>query len=207
MYEIGPGRGALTRHLTPRCERLVAVELDHGLIAPLRVSFPSIEVIEADVRDFPFGGECVICGNLPYYITSPIVERALAVAGLKRAVFLVQREVALRLAAGPGSRDYGYLSVVTQLVGAVEYLFTVAPGAFAPPPKVDSAVVRITPRAGAVVSPALRRFVGRCFLQKRKTLRNNLATLYPAIEGRPEAGLRAEQLPVEEFPRLLAALV
>ena len=211
VYEIGPGRGALTKHLAPRCDRLVAVELDRTLIAPLQVQFPSVEVVETDVLRFAFPREeqYVVCGNLPYYITSPIVEHVLAIGpGLKRAVFLVQKEVALRLAAQPRSRDYGYLSVITQMASEVEVLFTVSPGAFAPPPKVDSAVVRIKPRPGGVMVPEeLRKFVSRCFLQKRKTLRNNLALLYPAIEGRPEAGLRAEQLAVEEFPRLLASLV
>lgn len=209
LYEIGPGRGALTRHLAPRCDRLVAVELDRTLIAPLQVQFPQVEVVETDVLrfEFPRDEQYVVCGNLPYYITSPIVEHVLAIGpGLKRAVFLVQKEVAERLAARPHSRDYGYLSVITQLAGDVEFLFRVPPGSFSPPPKVDSAVVRITPRAGATVPAELRKFVSRCFLQKRKTLRNNLANLYPAIEGRPEAGLRAEQLAMEDFPRLLQAL-
>ena len=208
IYEIGPGRGALTRLLVERCDRLIAIELDTQLIAPLQVSFPQIEVVECDVLRYPFAsGPGVICGNLPYYITSPIVEHVLQFGAThKHSVFLVQKEVAERLAARHGSRDYGYLTVITQLAGDVELLFPVPPGAFSPPPKVDSAVVRITPRAGARLKPDLRKFISRCFLQKRKTLRNNLMQLYPAIEGHAAAGLRAEQIPVERFPALFAEL-
>lgn len=208
IYEIGPGRGALTRLLVERCDRLIAIELDTQFILPLQTQFPQIEVVESDVLRYPFAsGAGVICGNLPYYITSPIVEHILAMGAThKHAVFLVQKEVAERLAAKHHSRDYGYLSVITQLVGDVELLFQVPPGAFSPPPKVDSAVVRITPRAGATVPPELRKFISRCFLQKRKTLRNNLLQLYPAIEGHAEASLRAEQIPVARFPALFAEL-
>lgn len=208
IYEIGPGRGALTRLLVERCDRLIAIELDTQLIAPLQVSFPQIEVVECDVLRYPFAaGTGVICGNLPYYITSPIVEHVLALgAAHKHSVFLVQKEVAERLAAKHGSRDYGYLSVITQLAGDVELLFTVPPGAFSPPPQVDSAVVRITPRAGASVSAEFRKFIGCCFQLKRKTLRNNLRQLYPKIEGHADAGLRAEQIPVTRFPALFAEL-
>jgi 16S rRNA (adenine1518-N6/adenine1519-N6)-dimethyltransferase len=207
IFEIGPGRGALTRHLIPRADRLVAIELDRTLIDPLRVAFPSIEVVESDVLKYAFpAGPCVVAGNLPYYITSPIVEHVLGIGpDLKRAVFLVQKEVAERLAARPGSRDYGYLSVRTQLAARVEMLFPVPPGAFSPPPKVDSAVVELTP-LGVEVPRELDRFIGACFLQKRKTLRNNLKAIYPRIAELPEAGLRAEQIPVEGFPALLAAL-
>jgi len=208
LYEIGPGRGALTRYLVPRCGRLVAIELDRTLIAPLRVAFPTVEVVEQDVLRYAFPPEpCVVAGNLPYYITSPILEHVLGLGSLlQRAVFLIQKEVALRLAARCGTRDYGYLSVRTQLVADVEMLFTVPPGAFSPPPQVESAVVRLTPRAGAHVTREFDRFLGTCFLHKRKTLKNNLRSLFPAIEGRPEAGLRAEQIPLAGFRELFAAL-
>lgn len=214
LLEIGPGRGALTAHLLPRCERLVAVEIDHDLIPSLKIRFPSLEIVEADVLavDLASFEAKVVVGNLPYYITSPIIEKVLALEGLKSAVFLVQREVAERIAARHGKSDYGYLSAITQLVADVELLFAVPPTAFAPPPKVDSAVIRLTPKPAALHSgrpanfDAVKRFLGICFQHKRKTLRNNLRLLYPEIENRPEAGLRAEQLPVSDLIDLMSAL-
>jgi 16S rRNA (adenine1518-N6/adenine1519-N6)-dimethyltransferase len=209
LIEIGPGRGALTVHLIPLCERLVAVEIDHDLIAPLKVRFPTVEVVEADVleADLASYGASTVVGNLPYYITSPIIERVLEIEGLTSAVFLIQREVAERIAARHGKRDYGYLSAITQLVADVELLFTVPPGAFSPPPKVDSAVIRIVPKGQRPADfAAVKRFLSTCFQHKRKTLRNNLRLLYPAIEKRAEAGLRAEQLSVAALMELMAAL-
>lgn len=209
LLEIGPGRGALTTHLVPLCERLVAVEIDRDLIAPLKVRFPTIEVVEADVlaADLASYNANVVAGNLPYYITSPIIERVLEIEGLTSAVFLVQREVAERIAAKHGKRDYGYLSAITQLVADVELLFTVPPGAFSPPPKVDSAVIRLVPKAERPADfESVKKFLGTCFQHKRKTLRNNLRLLYPAIENRPEGNLRAEQLSVDALMKLYAAL-
>ena len=209
LLEIGPGRGALTAHLLPLCERLVAIEIDHDLIPPLRIRFPALEVVEADVlsvnlQDF---GATVVVGNLPYYITSPIIERVLELQGLSSAVFLIQREVGERVAAKHGKRDYGYLSAITQLIADVELLFTVPPQAFAPPPKVESAVIRLTPKPTRPADfETVKRFLSLCFQHKRKTLRNNLRLLYPAIEDRPEAGLRAEQLPVGALITLMDAL-
>ncbi len=142
-------------------------------------------------------GAGVVVGNLPYYITSPILEHALA-ARPKLAVFLVQKEVALRMAAKPGSRDYGYLSVRTQFLAEVEVLFEVPPKAFQPPPKVDSAVVRLTPRAGVTASEEFLKFAGLCFHLKRKNLRNNLSSVY-GLRDFPEGGLRAEQLSVDQL--------
>jgi 16S rRNA (adenine1518-N6/adenine1519-N6)-dimethyltransferase len=133
------------------------------------------------------------------------VERVIE-AGFARAVFLVQKEVALRLAARYGTRDYGYLSAVTQLAAEVEFLFEVKPGAFAPPPKVDSAVVRLVPRGTPVPAP-LRRFLSTCFHLKRKNLRNNLHALFPAIDTQPEARLRAEQLSPAELAALHLRLI
>jgi 16S rRNA (adenine1518-N6/adenine1519-N6)-dimethyltransferase len=212
VIEIGPGRGALTRRLAERCQRLVAIELDAALLPGLRADFPQVEFLEGDVLrvDWAGYGPAVIAGNLPYYITSPILEKTLAAAWI-RAVFLVQREVAERVAAAPGSRDYGYLSVITQLAARAEIVLQVPPGAFSPPPKVDSAVLRLTPRGGsaAVLSLGLREFTGRCFGHKRKTLRNNLRPFYgrERIEALPEAGLRAEQIPVDRFPEMYQALL
>lgn len=207
--EIGPGPGGLTAALLKRCERLVAVELDGALASALRERFasvPQLEVVEGDVleTDLAQWGEVVVCGNLPYYITSPIVEKTLSLGPLlKRAVFLVQKEVAERIAAAPGSRDYGYLSVATQLHCHVERLFLVKPASFRPPPKVDSAVVRLTPHS--VGMPVETRdflaFASACFRQKRKTLKNNLSGLFAkeVLDAHPRSGARAEQLSVAEL--------
>ena len=141
VIEIGPGPGGLTERLLLRCDRLVAVELDHALAEALRSRYAAdarFELVEADVLhiDLSHWGRAVVVGNIPYYITSPIVERALGLGPLlERAVFLVQKEVAARLAAAPGSRDYGYLSVAVQLRCHVQTLFSVKRGAFRPPPQ------------------------------------------------------------------------
>ncbi|MBI5281710.1 MAG: ribosomal RNA small subunit methyltransferase A [Candidatus Solibacter usitatus] len=208
--EIGPGPGGLTRCLLPRCNHLVAVEIDPALAAALRAEFtsePRFELVQADVLATNLGrwGPAAICGNLPYYITSPIIDQVLSLppGTLTQAVFLVQREVAGRLAAQPGSRDYGYLTVATQARCRVERLFTVKPSSFRPPPKVDSAVVRLTPHLQPLVPdlPAFLKFASACFRQKRKTLRNNLMGVYDKarVEALPEAGLRAEQLSISQL--------
>lgn len=206
VVEIGPGRGALTTYLVERCERLIAVEIDAALATGLRERFPGVELVEGNVLDIDLAqwGPAAIVGNLPYYITSPIVEKTLA-SGFSRAVFLVQEEVADRLAASPHTRDYGYLSVATQSQASVEKLFRVPASAFSPPPKVESAVVRLTPTAQR--DPTFLRFVSSAFRWKRKTLRNNLRGEFPAIEALPEAGLRAEQLSVAQFKELHARLI
>ena len=153
VIEIGPGRGALTSQLLARADRVIAIEIDPVLVQYLRAEFrdePRLTLVEADVlkADLTQWGTATVAGNLPYYITSPILEKTLAMGEhLKRAVFLVQKEVAERLTARPGSRDYGYLSVQTQLSSTPELLFSVPAGAFRPPPKVDSAVVRLTPKS------------------------------------------------------------
>jgi 16S rRNA (adenine1518-N6/adenine1519-N6)-dimethyltransferase len=220
VIEIGPGKGALTERLLRRAERVVAIELDSALVERLSQKFAGdarLSVVHADVLDIDLAqwGPSAVAGNLPYYITSPILERVAAAAhAIRRGVFLVQKEVARRIAAGPGHRDYGYLSVHMQLIFAVEYLQDVPPRAFEPPPRVDSAVIRLTPHdlAGSLGIPdlsAFLRFAGLCFHQKRKTLRNNLARAYPrnAVDAMPEAKLRAEQLSVEQFAQLYRRLV
>ena len=164
-------------------------------------------VLETDLAQW---GPAVITGNLPYYITSPIVERFLSLGpDFKRAVFLMQLEVARRITAKPGSRDYGYLSVFAQLVSEVDTVVTVPPGAFSPPPKVDSAAVLFRRRE---VVPHLWRSVlklaSHAFAHKRKNLRNNLRPFYGAIiDNLPEVNLRAEQLSVEQFISLHDRLV
>jgi 16S rRNA (adenine1518-N6/adenine1519-N6)-dimethyltransferase len=212
VIEIGPGPGGLTAHLLRHCDRLTAIELDPALASDLRenlASNPSFHLVESDVLDVDLAqwGPIAVCGNLPYYITSPIIEKTLSLGPLlKRAVFLVQREVADRIAAGPGSRDYGYLSVMVQSQCAVERLFVVKPSSFRPPPKVDSSVIRLTPRRESIVDdlPRFLRFAAACFHLKRKTLRNNLrGTVSPErLAELPEAGLRAEQIAIEDLVRL-----
>lgn len=207
VVEIGPGRGALTEKLLQHAARVVAIEVDPFLAEHLRRKFaaePRLEIVEADVLsiDLAGWGGVPIAGNLPYYITSPIVERVLR-ARPARAVFLVQDEVAARLTAAPGSRDYGFLSVQTALFARATRLFGIKPSAFHPPPKVDSAVVLLEPRpqpAPADPDPFLR-FVAQCFAHKRKTLRNNLADAWgrEVIDAWPEASLRAEQVSLEGF--------
>lgn len=211
VIEIGPGKGALTRYLVDRADRLIAIELDTELAAQLPGRFPSIEVVHADVLqvDLNQWGPAVVAGNLPYYITSPILDRALALGpNLKRAVFLVQKEVAERMLAKPGSRDYGYLSVRTQLLAEGRLVAKVPPGAFQPPPQVDSAVVALSPRTQPLVENTERflRFAAACFAQKRKNLRNNLGSLCPGIDALPEARLRAEQMSLREMIDLWRSL-
>lgn len=204
VVEIGPGRGALTEKLLQRASRVVAVELDHNLVDHLRARFDDrLEVVHQDVLacDLSRWPGVPIVGNLPYYITSPILEK-IARLDYARAVFLVQKEVAQRLAAVPGSRDYGFLTVQTAVFAQARLLFEVKPSAFHPPPKVDSAVVLLERRPPAVSDPdALVRFAGACFRHKRKTLRNNLIGAYAkeAVDALPEASLRAEQLPLEQL--------
>lgn len=214
VLEIGPGRGALTDKLLACASRVTAVEIDPELTAYLRSRFPgaaNLELIQADALhvDFALHRPDVVAGNLPYYVATPLIERTVRL-GLP-GVFLIQKEVAGRLAAQPGSRDYGFLTVQTQLFAEPELKFTVPPAAFKPPPKVDSAVVKLTPRdrageMGIHDVEAFLHFLSACFRQKRKTLRNNLREKYP-IDGRPEAPLRAEQVSLEELAALWRGLL
>jgi 16S rRNA (adenine1518-N6/adenine1519-N6)-dimethyltransferase len=214
VIEIGPGRGALTEKLLKRADHVVAIELDAFLVEHLRQKFahePRLEVIHADVLrvDLAQWGRAPVAGNLPYYITSPILEQT-ARSNIERAVFLIQKEVAERLVARPGSREYGFLTVQTALFATARLLFEVKPAAFHPPPKVDSAAVLLEPhhRQWGDDPARLLRFVGRCFAHKRKTIRNNLAEIYgkELIDTWPEAGLRAEQLSLEEFAAMYARI-
>jgi len=188
VVEIGPGAGAITGALAARAAHVVAVELDHDLAGYLRAEFPAerVAVIEQDVLRFDFaaasaaaGERLAVAGNLPYGITSQIVLKlAASHTALDRAVLMVQREVAERITAKPGSRDYGLLSVTVQMYGPAENLFTLPPEAFTPPPDVYSTVFRwrFAPRFAelSVEEHTFLPFVRKAFAQKRKTLVNNL---------------------------------
>jgi 16S rRNA (adenine1518-N6/adenine1519-N6)-dimethyltransferase len=219
VIEIGPGKGALTERLLARADRVVAIELDETLAALLRARFPDprLEVVAADVLDVDLSqwGPAVAAGNLPYYISTAILSRVLAPGSLlERGVFLVQKEVAARIVAGPGSRAYGYLSVEIQLYADVRVLFEVRPGVFHPPPKVDSALIELTLRSrvaelGIDSAAEFLKFVRLCFHHKRKTIRNNLAGAYGPELTRdwPESPLRAEQLTLEQLAAMYNRLV
>jgi 16S rRNA (adenine1518-N6/adenine1519-N6)-dimethyltransferase len=215
VVEIGPGRGALTEKLLKRAARVVAVEVDPLLVERLHLRFPAeprLEIVCADVlqTDLAQWGPAIIAGNLPYYIASPILEQVLPLTP-PRAVFLIQKEVAERLVARPGDREYGYLTVRTALFARARLLFDVKPAAFHPPPKVDSAVVLLEPRTSDPGLPgrdAFLRFVAQCFRHKRKTLRNNLAGFYgkDLVDTWPEASLRAQQISLEGFAEMFRRL-
>ncbi len=224
VIEIGPGRGVLTHALAPRAGNLSALELDRKLASQLRTEFSSenLTVVNQDVLEFDFasipvedGKRLVVVGNLPYYITSPILLKlAASHTVLDRAVLMMQREVADRVAAESGSRDYGLLSVTVQMYGPVEKLFTLPPEAFSPPPQVHSCVVRwrFAPRFNSlgVEESGFLPFVRQAFAQKRKTLANNLraAGMAPATvtQALTRAGIdpqsRAEALPIEALAEI-----
>lgn len=220
VIEIGAGRGALTESLLERADKVIAIEVDPVLIHYLRQKFRDaldagrLDLVESDILKTDLGalveksgGPAVIAGNLPYYITSPILERLFKARDTwSLAVILVQAEVASRIVAEPACRDYGYLSVMVQVQARAERLFDVPSAAFRPPPKVDSAVVLLEPSAPLVLDdlPSFLKFTGNCFRYKRKTLRNNLAGLYDkiAVESIVGPKARAEQLSVAELAKL-----
>lgn len=239
VLEIGPGRGALTSLLATRGRRIIAVELDRVMAAQLRMKFgtdENVEIIEGDILtiqlDTVFGPKpglarpgmsfvpdpAYVVGNLPYYITSDIVLRLLEYHRyFSTIVIMVQKEVADRLAASPGSRDYGLLSATTQLYAQVENLFTLPPAAFDPPPKVHSSVVRLTiaPQLASlnVSNTEFISFLKLSFGQKRKTLWNNLKEHYDAgplkaalAKSGVKPTVRAEALPLDKSAALFRAL-
>jgi 16S rRNA (adenine1518-N6/adenine1519-N6)-dimethyltransferase len=231
VVEIGPGKAAITEILAAKAKRLIAVELDRTLAADLRQRFAvprpetSIEILEQDILTVDLASlrsgseKLMVVGNLPYYITSDILLHLFHHHdSISRAVVMMQREVADRVAANPGSRDYGLLSATTQLYARVEKLMTLPPGAFSPPPQVYSSVLRLSfaPRFAELNVPVegFLSFLRQTFAQKRKTLHNNLraAGYEPeAITGASEnAGVslqaRAEALPLEAAAGLYRAL-
>ncbi len=246
VIEIGPGHGAITSILAARCRRLIAIELDCALVTELQLHFRhamNVEVLEADILKtdlaslIPLNETADVVGNLPYYITSEILLSLFAASRGKRdagahgapvsnssvssviarAVIMVQREVADRLAAQPGSRDYGLLSATAQLHAHVETLFTLPPTAFSPPPEVYSTVLRLdfAPRFRELrVDPAgFDSFLKASFAQKRKTLSNNLRAaghsaeaLRAAWPAEIPAQARAESLTLEQMAAFYRAL-
>lgn len=218
LVEIGPGQGAITFPLLRRHGALTAIEFDRDLLAPLAAAAEGIgqltllpgDVLDVDFTALAAGDPIRLVGNLPYNLSSPILFHALDhAAAIIDMHFMLQKEVVDRMAAAPGSKVYGRLSVMLQAYCRVTPLFTVAPGAFRPPPKVDSAVVRLVPRDPASIGVRDRaRFsavVRAAFGQRRKTLRNALSGVAGA-EAIEAAGLsggeRAEQVPVDGFVRL-----
>lgn len=220
--EIGAGHGEMTARLAQRASKVFAIELDSRLARRLRevtAQCKNVEVVEGDVMAVDFenltgGKRFSVYGNLPYYITSPILHRLFEHADRIAAIHVViQFEVAVRIVAQPGRRDYGYLSVVSQWFSRPEIAFKIPPGAFRPPPKVASAHVSFRmPGARAKHSVedenAFLDFVKECFAQKRKTLRNNLRARLGARteevlrEANLPPGARAEQLTVSQFAAL-----
>ena len=239
VLEIGPGRGALTSLLASRSRRLISIELDRVLAAQLRMKFsnaPNVEIIEGDILaiDFHtlFGPKpgasrpglvhkpepAHVVGNIPYYITSDILLRIFEFRQyFSTIVIMVQREVADRITAKPGGSDYGLLSATAQLYANVEKLFTLQPGAFSPPPKVQSTVIRLTIAAKLanldVAEDGFVEFLKLSFGQKRKTLWNNLKSRYEPDVLRAalqktgvKPTVRAEALSLEKTAALFRAL-
>jgi len=218
IVEIGPGEGALTQPLLERVDRLTVVERDAGLAEalPQRIGARErLRVHHGDALAFDFaalaqGEHLRLVGNLPYTISTPLLFHLIDQrAAIMDMHFMLQREVVDRLAADPGSKVYGRLSVMAQAYCEIEPLFRVAPGAFRPPPAVDSAVARLTPRAEPLVAPALEaRFaalVRAAFQARRKTLRNTLRSQLDT-DAIAAAGLAPQQRPEQLLPSDFAAL-
>ena len=221
VIEIGAGPGTLTGRLLALGLRVAAIEIDTRLAAALRVKHgqdPHLEVLEADILQVDLAQlissrgvrRAVVAGNLPYYITSPILRRIFEAADrISEALVLAQKEVADRIVARPGTRDFSYLSALCQAHSRPELLFTVPPGAFRPPPKVVSALVRLSlePRLaqwGVIDRQGFLDFAQLCFRQKRKTLLNNLEGRFgkERLAGIAETRLRAEQLGADQLAAL-----
>jgi 16S rRNA (adenine1518-N6/adenine1519-N6)-dimethyltransferase len=211
ILEIGPGEGALTRLLLERVPRLRAIEIDRDLaarlaaqFAPQRLALERADALDFDFAALPAGTRLV--GNLPYNISTPLLFRiADCAARLRDAHFMLQREVAARMVARPSAPDYGRLSVMLQARFAMRLLLRVPSGAFRPPPKVESALVRLEPLAAPAVCDAARfaDVVRRAFSARRKTLRNALPEVDFAALG-IDPGLRPENLSAADYARIAA---
>ena len=224
VLEIGPGPGGLTAALADRAGRLVAIEKDADLVPALRERFPAAEIVQGDALKLDWqelaGPKALVTGNIPYNITSPLLDKALEPPRPARIVFLVQKEVADRIAAPPGGSEYGALTVGVRAVAHAERLFTVPAGAFQPRPKVDSAVLRLTPLAQPLVRDedrvVFRRLVVGLFGFRRKQLQRGLRELTGwdadrALSALGQAGLdpvaRPETVAPAGYVTLLGALV
>ena len=188
VVEVGPGRGSLTDVLAERSGKVIAVEIDRALAGLLRDKYrdrSNVEIVEGDFLETDVrslvGGDYLLIGNVPYYITTPIVFKALETPMPRRSVFLVQHEVADRMSAKAGDEEYGALTVNIAVVAKVEQVMTVPATAFRPPPKVESAVVRITPLERPLVPPeyldSFRTFVQAAFGQRRKQIQRVLRSV------------------------------
>lgn len=221
LVEIGPGEGVLTEALLPLCRALDAVEIDRDLAAGLERRFGGrpgfrlhlADALRFDFRGLPTTGKLRIVGNLPYNISTPLLFHLFEqVDAIRDMHFMLQREVVDRLAAEPGSPDYGRLGIMTRYHCHAEKLFEVAPESFFPRPKVVSAVVRLLPHAVKPVDAdpdLLRRVVAAAFSQRRKTLRNSLKSLFDEAELRDlgiDPKVRAETLDLEHYARLARRL-
>lgn len=227
VVEIGPGEGALTDPLARRAGRLIALEVDRGLIERLRRRLPAIEIVEADARTWdygallrPPGGRVLVVGNLPYSVGKPILQALVeARTAIDEMALMLQLEVAERVAAPPGGKTYGSLSVLTQLYCDARIALRVPAGAFRPPPKVDSAVLHLrpllAPRVDVGDGARFQTVVRAAFAQRRKTLANTLAaglglpvgTVRDAAAGAGvDPGRRAETLNIKEFAALASRL-
>lgn len=214
VIEIGPGRGALTEHLLQRAGRVIAIELDRELAPILRERWkdePRFSLVEGDVLEQDLGalagGPYLLAGNVPYNITTPILFHAMRRPRPTRAVYLVQKEVADRVVAPPGSDDYGALSVNVQALADVERLFLVGAKSFTPPPKVESAVIRVVPRAMPLMDDAeeepFRTFVQAAFGLRRKQMRRVLRTVFAWDAARADSVLAAAGIDPETRPETL----
>lgn len=218
VVEIGPGDGMLTRRLVARGYRVRAIEIDPRLASRLREELHDVEVIEDDATTAPLPDQpWVAVGNLPYNVATPIMRRVVASPGCRRAVFMVQNEVANRLMAEPGTPDYGYLTLVTRLYAQPRVLTRLGPGSFRPRPKVDSAVVvfEIHPPDLPVDEADLLSLLSVAFRMRRKTLLNNLAGYRGATrdaaaewiaDAHLEPRIRAERLGLDDFIRLAVVI-
>ena len=223
IVEIGPGRGAITTGLLRAAGSLDAIELDRDLIAPLKVlctGLGELQVVSADALKVDFrklasaGEKLRVIGNLPYNISTPLLFHLLDQADcIGDMHFLLQKEVVKRMAAGPGGKSYGRLGIMVQVRCRVQSLFVIGSGAFHPPPKVDSAFVRLIPHSEPLHdihdAAAFANLVSHAFAQRRKTLRNTLKPLLSAAAIAAcgiDPSVRAEQLTIPEFARLANAL-
>lgn len=221
VLEIGPGLGTMTRLLAGRARKVIAIEIDKRLIARLKETFsesPNVELIEADALKFPYetiNGKFRVVANIPYYITTPILFKLLEYKEkIINMTLLLQKEVAQRIIASPGSKDYGVLSVTVQLYTKPTLKFFISKGAFSPPPKVDSAVVHFEVSTELLYKIKDKAFflkvVKTAFTKRRKTILNTLKAFHGIKEALLKAGiepkLRPEDLSIEDFIRLSDAL-